>query len=191
MRTVHITIVGCALLFVRLPIGAQGPVHPDLSGVWTFVRNPSAATNAGAVFGDRFTIEQSTEAVVITRTMMVRRIPGASGLEAMHFRYPFNESESPGPNGGCPVSRTGWDGPSLIIVTTYPDAAGCAAPIAQEIKDGLHLDSDGGLTVERTVIVRYEMRNHVLRPAGRVGPDENPPVVTTAHYKKAGLIPSD
>jgi hypothetical protein len=191
MRIVHVAFTGCALWLGGLLIGVQAPVHPDLSGVWVFVRDPGASTNASAVFGDRFTIEQDAEAVVITRTMMVRRIPGpAAAPEAVRSRYPFNGAETRGPS-GCPVSKTGWDGPTLIIVTTSSEAAGCMFVIAEQFKDVLHLDNDGQLIVERTLIARNEMRNLVFRPAGRAAPGENPPVVTIARYKKAGLLWSD
>ena len=49
-----------------LVIHAQGPLRPDFPGVWTFLKEPDGPVFQQAVLGDRFTVEQSATALLIT-----------------------------------------------------------------------------------------------------------------------------
>ncbi|MEZ5316357.1 MAG: hypothetical protein R2752_03045 [Vicinamibacterales bacterium] len=68
----------------------------------------------------------------------------------------------------CGESTAGWDGASLIIVTTYPKTGGCSST-ARQTRYVLRLDANGELVVEMTV----------TRRAGDL-----PPVVTISRYRR-------
>ena len=174
-------LAGGVMLAASLAIHAQGPVPPSFSGVWTFLKEPDGPVFQQAVLGDRFTVEQSATALVITRPMMVKRSGEAATREDYHYTYPFNESDTPEPQ--CAVAKAGWDGPSLIIVTTYRNSGGCYS-LSKQTKVILHLDNDGRLVVEQTTTYSHGSFSLANVVGGRLIPGDEPQVVWINRYEK-------
>jgi hypothetical protein len=173
--------LGGGFLALAATLAAQAPAHPDFSGTWTFVKDPAGPALQAGVFGDRFTIEQGPTSLTMTLDFNERRLSEPAHLVQYRFTYPFNESDTAEPM--CRVAKTGWDGPSLVIVTTMSQAAGCYS-FQKQTKVSLGLDGDGRLVVEETATYKpgSAMATHV---GGRVIPGDEPQVVWVNRYERA------
>jgi hypothetical protein len=99
-----------------------------------------------------------------------------------HFTYPFNESDTPEPP--CAIAKSGWDGPSLIIITTTATTPGCYSTLAaKQTKVVLRLDDNGRLIVEQTTTYPHgsALATHV---GGRMIPGDEPQVVWVNRYER-------
>ena len=166
-------------------VQAQAPVRPDLSGEWAFVRDPDGGPLQYGVLGNGFHYEQGPTALTMTRDFMERRAEPGRPAEPAHlvqrrFTYPFNEIDTP--ERPCGVAKSGWDGPSPIIVTTTATAPGCYSTV-KRTKVILRLDDDGRLMVEQTSTYPHDsaMATHV---GGRLIPGEEPQVVWVTRYER-------
>ena len=159
---------------------AQAPPRPDLSGVWSFVKDSANTTPQWGVLGDRFTIEQGPTSLTMTRDFMEKHVGQDAHLVQYRFTYPFNETDTAEPM--CAVAKSGWDGPSLIILTTTATAPGCYSTV-KRTKVILRLDDDGRLIVEQTSTYPHgsAMATHV---GGRLIPGEEPQVIWVNRYER-------
>jgi hypothetical protein len=134
----------CLTGFTAAALASQA--HPDFSGRWTFDRAKSAEPWKGRIviapiLGDDCVITQDA-----TSLHMAITVRG----EAVAADYRFDrESRNLSPGDIPVVSRTSWDGETLVIVSTST-AASNGRDVTVETRRLLRIDKGGSLVIERT-----------------------------------------
>ena len=127
-------------------ITAQAQTRPDFSGSWTFDRARSAEPWNGriviaAILGDQCDATQDATSLKLAITVGGQKVPAVYNFDG--------ESRNLSP-GDIPVtSRTSWDGPRLVIVSTSA-AVVKGRNVTIETRRVMSLDGAGNLIIERT-----------------------------------------
>jgi len=167
-----------ALAFLASAAAAQ--THPDFSGRWTAVPEPSAsgsgppvavaAGTMGSGWGTEISITQSATRLTLERAQfsqydMQPAMRLTYGLDGSESRNTINMGRGPQEL----VSRATWQDASLVITTSYrfTNPQGGKAE-TDDVKQVLSLDASGSLVITTT-------RSGVLG---------GPPSTTTTIYKK-------
>jgi hypothetical protein len=127
-------------------ISAEAQPRPDFSGSWTFDRARSAEPWNGRIviapiLGDQCDATQDATALKLAITVGGQKVTAVYNFDG--------ESRNLSP-GDIPVtSRTSWDGPRLVIVSTSA-ALVKGQGVTIETRRILRLDAAGNLVIERT-----------------------------------------
>jgi hypothetical protein len=142
----------CALIaiFVLTPTRAQE--KPNLTGIWTAVKDAPATLPAApsAILGARMEIRHKGDSFTVVRPR------GAFSIEAT---YPIGGQEvrmrSPGT--GCQgdayfIDKASWEGNGVAFTTTGVLSAGSTQPSKLDIKRIMRLEGPDTLVVEGTIV---------------------------------------
>ena len=127
-------------------LDSQPQARPDFSGHWTFDRSKSAEPWNGRIviapiLGDECVATQDAAALTLAITVGGQKVTAVYNFDG--------ESRNLSP-GDIPVtSRTSWDGPRLVIVSTSA-AVVKGQNVTIETRRVLSLDGAGHLIIERT-----------------------------------------
>ncbi|MCB9689157.1 MAG: hypothetical protein H6738_11840 [Alphaproteobacteria bacterium] len=141
-----------ALLLVAAASAA--PAHPDLSGCWTLVPDPTPRTRGdlGSGWGSPLTVTQDADRLGLQYAFFT---PGEL-QSPLRFTYAFDGTETStvvwmGHGPQELRAHAHWEGDRLVIVTAYPlvdPATGAAMTV--DVTRTLALASPTSLTVETT-----------------------------------------
>jgi hypothetical protein len=143
-------IVCCAIL---LTSATRPQLHPDFSGVWTFVQPPAAEARLNFLrtwIGDPVTITQTSVTLTIeyvsgdrahAPVTLVYKLDGSEAKNVVQNSAPESSPERP--------TRAVWQGKSLVLTTTNPRVTnGESDPLV--ITEVLSLESSTTMSVAIT-----------------------------------------
>jgi hypothetical protein len=156
----------CVAIGMTADVGARAQARPDFSGRWT--EEPGTATlssnapagrpdqgrlalgDMGSGWGSPLTITQDGARLVVEQALFSRY----DAAQQPRFVYALDGTETRNTvmvshSTQVRVSRTAWDGPSLLITTLYPGIdPGSGKPFTTEVVHRLSLESPTTLVVE-------------------------------------------
>src|SRR6185369_11130263 len=142
----HVRLLLALCLTAVTAVVPEPQAHPDFSGRWRFDRAKSAEPWNGRIviapiLGDDCVITQDTSSLHMAITVRG---------EAVSADYRFDrESRNLSPGDIPVVSRTSWNGDTLVIVSSST-ATSQGRDVTVETTRLLRIDKSGNLVIERT-----------------------------------------